>query len=125
MLHWLAPTSGSLMVLAALLDVYLTALYARSGSAIVSEKLVPLTWRFYRALSRAIPRLRSQILAAAGPTSLVLVIGIWVTMLMVGFSLIVWPALGSAITASNAPDADRLFRRALLQWRRADDRRQR
>jgi hypothetical protein len=103
MLHWLAPTIGSLMVLAALLDVYLTTLYARSGSAIVSEKLIPLTWRLYRQAARALPRLRNPILAAAGPTSLVLVIGIWVSMLMVGFALIVWPVLGTQVSSSTSP----------------------
>jgi hypothetical protein len=36
---------GALLMLAILLDVFLTVLYARVGAGIVSQKLARLTWR--------------------------------------------------------------------------------
>ena len=38
---------GALLMLLVLADVYLTVLYARVGTGIISEKLARVVWRFF------------------------------------------------------------------------------
>jgi hypothetical protein len=47
------------------------------------------------------PKYKDRLLSYAGPTLLVLTVFVWVGQLLLGFTLIVWPALGSAIQASS------------------------
>src|SRR5687767_13985493 len=50
---------------AALLDVFLTVLCARSGTSILSERLGRAVWSACRAFAHAVPRLRRVVLAYA------------------------------------------------------------
>lgn len=83
----------------ALVDIFLTVLYARSGTSLLSGRLHRWTWRLFRrtALSWA-PR-KDQLLAFAGPVLLLLTVVLWVVLLSLGFSLIIWPALGAGVEA--------------------------
>lgn len=104
-MRWLIQGAGFVLVAAALLDVYLTVLYARIGFAIASEALGAATWRVFRALGPAFGRYRDRFLSFCGPTILVLIILMWVGALLAGFALIVWPALGSSVQSwtGNTP----------------------
>ncbi len=90
---------------AALADIFLAVLYARSGASLLSDRLHGVTWRFFRRVALALPgsRGRGLLLAYAGPSLLLLSITLWVLLLLVGFALIIQPALGSAIRSTSGP----------------------
>src|SRR5438105_3241515 len=48
--HFLVQWLGAALVLVALIDVFLTVLYARSGVGLISRWLIPGTWKIFRAL---------------------------------------------------------------------------
>jgi len=91
---------GAGLVLLSLLDIFLTVLYARSGVGLLSPKFHRLTWSAFRALSR-VPVLKDRVLSYAGPTLLVATVVLWTGLLLLGFALVIWPALGSGIRAAS------------------------
>jgi hypothetical protein len=93
-------------VLLALLDIFLTVLCARSGIAIISERVGRGAWAVCRAFVHAVPRVRRVLLSYAGPSILILIVVTWIVMLLVGFALIVWPALGTGIVSTRGPTPD-------------------
>jgi hypothetical protein len=90
---------GALLMLAILLDVFLTVLYARVGAGIVSHKLARLTWRLFRLLPAR--RSRPVVLSFCGPTILVLLVLTWSVLLAFGAGLIIHPELGTGVRASS------------------------
>lgn len=102
---WLLPVFGVGLVVAALSDIFLTVLYARSGAGLLSDRFHKEVWHISRSAARALPRYRDRLLAYAGPSLLVLTVLLWVLLLLIGFALIVWPALGSAVRASSGGTA--------------------
>jgi Flp pilus assembly protein protease CpaA len=58
-------------------------------------------WWFFRGVALALPSHKDRLLAYGGPSLLILTVLLWVLLLLFGFALIVWPALGSAIQASS------------------------
>lgn len=89
----------------ALADIFLAVLYARSGASLLSDRLNKVAWQLLRgaALTRPGARGRGRLLAYAGPGLLIVSITLWVVLLLVGFALIVQPALGSAIRSTSGP----------------------
>jgi hypothetical protein len=102
---WLFPIVGALLIATVMLDVFLTVLYARIGTGVLSHHLACWLWRFFRFASRPFARwhLQDLVLSFAGPVMLVSLIGIWFCMLMLGGGLIVQPMLGSAFVATKGP----------------------
>src|SRR5688572_15120952 len=98
--------AGGAVVLLALLDIFLTVLCARSGIAIISERVGRGAWAVCRAFVHAVPRVRRVVLSYAGPSILILIVVTWIVMLLVGFALIVWPALGTGIVSTRGPTPD-------------------
>ncbi len=105
MLHWILPILGVLLIALVMLDVFLTVLYARIGTGIISHLAACWMWRFFRLLSKPFSRwhLQELILSFAGPTMLVLMIAIWFSMLMLGGGLILQPMLGKSFIATKGP----------------------
>lgn len=62
-------------------------------------------WQAFRAAGRALPsrESRDRLLGYAGPILLVLTAGLWLSLLTLGVALVVWPALGSGVQASQGP----------------------
>jgi hypothetical protein len=102
-LRWIAPPAGVLLITLIFLDVFLTVLYARIGTGILSHPTACLTWRAFRLVARPFPTHRGQILSFAGPCMLPLMVCLWIAGLTFGFALILWPALGTAIVATTGP----------------------
>jgi hypothetical protein len=100
-MDWLAQVVGVGLVLLALVDIYLTVLYARSGKGVLSVQLSKRVWQLFRIAARATPLDRDRLLAYSGPTVLVAIVVVWVCLLLSGFALIIWPELGLAIQASQ------------------------
>ena len=98
---WLAQAVGLTLVLASLIDIFLTVLYARSGVGLLSPRLSRGYWGVFRRIALAFSSSRPLLLTYCGPTLLVLIAGSWVTLLVVGFASIAWPALGTGIQASQ------------------------
>ena len=92
---------GALLVLLALLDVFLTVLYARLGTSIVSRRLARGTWLLFRRLAEASGSRRGTVLSLCGPVVLVLLVLAWALALTLGTALIIHPVLGTAIARSN------------------------
>lgn len=95
----LEQIAGALLMIAVLVDVFLTVLYARIGTGILSIRLAHATWTAFLMVARRL-RHRGKILAMCGPIILVLLVFMWGLGLALGAALILQPHLGSSIRAS-------------------------
>src|SRR5436853_3568760 len=94
---------GTLLMLVALVDVFLTVLYARVNLGIVTFKIAGAAWKFFCWLSRPFGHLRGRVLSFCGPMIVLLVLLSWALLLTLGTALIIHPKLGTSITASKGP----------------------
>jgi hypothetical protein len=99
MAHWVEPIAGTLLMALILADVFLTVLYARAGTGIISDRLARLVWLVLRRASS--PGNGSHLLSFCGPLILVALLFTWSILLALGAALIVHPQLGTSITSSN------------------------
>jgi hypothetical protein len=74
---WLQQTGGIVIVLLILLDVFLTVLYARMGSGLLSPRLARMVWYTFRLGARSFPRHCDRIATFCGPVILVLLVFVW------------------------------------------------
>jgi len=100
---WSEQTLGTALVLFILADVFLTVLYARLGSGLLSYHLARGTWLLFRTLSKPFHSHRPKILSFCGPTILVLVVLVWALLLALGMALIIHPRLGTGVVSTNGP----------------------
>jgi hypothetical protein len=100
---WLEQTFGTALVLFILIDVFLTVLYARLGSGLLSYHLARGTWLLFRSLSKPFGSRRAKILSFCGPIILVLVVLVWALLLAVGMALLIHPRLGTGVVSTNGP----------------------
>lgn len=94
---------GSTIVLAALIDVFLTVLHGRAGAGLIAPRMNAWLWRGVRAIAVRMPRGGDRLLALTGPAFLVVTAALWWVMLWFGFALIAWPMLGEWLRASDGP----------------------
>jgi hypothetical protein len=88
---------GALLIVLALLDVFLTVLYARLGTGIISDRLARGMWWLFRVVARPTRSYRDKVLSFCGPVTLVLMIAIWIGALICGGALLIFPNLGTTI----------------------------
>jgi hypothetical protein len=91
----LAAAVGLLFVAVALSDTFLTIILPRRVSGVTLSKIFyQLTWRPVAAAGRRMPpsESRETFLGTYGPISLLLLIFLWATILIVGFTLLLWAA---------------------------------
>jgi hypothetical protein len=93
--------AGAGVVVVAALDIYLTVLGTRTGTGLLSSRINAAVWQVFRRTGHLWGRKRDDFLSFAGPSMLVLTAMIWITLLVLGFALIAWPALGTRILPSN------------------------
>ncbi len=93
------PIAGTLLMALVLADVFLTVLYARAGTGIISNRLASLIWLALRRV--ASDRSNSQLLSFCGPFIVVALLLTWSILLALGAALIVHPQLGTNITNSS------------------------
>jgi hypothetical protein len=94
---------GICLIVAALLDVFLTVLYARIGTGISTPCITRGVWWLFKRLCNLMPRWRDRILTFAAPVMLMLIAAIWVQAVIVGMALIIWPTLGHGVQAVQGP----------------------
>lgn len=99
----LTQAIGLGLVLLACADICLTVLFPGIEHSLLSMAFSRGLWRFFQRLTRLFPQRTHQILLYTGPTLIVLLVVIWVSLLVIGFALMVWPSLGSAVQASEGP----------------------
>ena len=99
----LQVSSGVLLMLFALLDVFLTVLYARAGTGIFSRFVCAWEWRLLRRIAKLSGRRAQLFLSLCGPAIVLSLISWWALLLTLGAALIFYPYLGSAIAISNGP----------------------
>ena len=102
-MRWISETIGVGLVLLSLADVFLTVLYVRSGTSLISDRLARWIWRGFRVADRWLPDDRHRIMSFGGASILLLIIAVWVMLLVIGFGLIAWPNLGTAIRSASGP----------------------
>lgn len=100
-MDWLIRLSGIGLVLLALTDLFLTVLYPCSDKSVLSMLLSRGIWQLFRLAARTPGCDRDRLLSYCGSTVLVVIVIVWTTLLISGFALINWDALGSAIQASQ------------------------
>ncbi|KRQ12672.1 hypothetical protein AOQ71_16145 [Bradyrhizobium manausense] len=98
MVHWLEPILGMSLIAVVLADVFLTVLYARAGTGIVSDRLARLVWLAMRGICSS---RNNHLLSFCGPLILVALLLTWSFLLALGAALVVHPLLGTSITNSN------------------------
>lgn len=98
---FLLQSAGAGLMLLALVDVFLTVLYARSGAGLITPRLNNLIWRMMRAVAPSHEPARGKLLSFGGPLLLVLTVAVWVVLLFTGAALLAWPELGAGIEDTN------------------------
>lgn len=92
----LIPLSGAVVILAVLRDIF-HELFHPSGTGGISGLLMRASWRVFRGISLHRPNL----LNLAGPATMLLVIGGWTVLLVVGWALVLWPYLPEGFLLST------------------------
>ncbi len=82
---------GSVLMLCLLADIFLTVLYARMGTTLLSGYVGRTVWRIFRLVAMQFPRHRGTILSFCGPAMLLILVGFWAIGLTVGAALIFYP----------------------------------
>ena len=101
MLQRLEQIAGAALIFLALLDVFLTVLYARLGTAVLSMRLSRLEWRIFRTIAWRLERGRGKLLSFCAPIIVVSLVGMWALLLAFGMALLLHPALGTGIQATD------------------------
>lgn len=99
----LEQIGGVLLVVFILSDVFLTVLYARIGTGIISDHVAKWTWAVFRSVSKIAGPRRGAVLSFCGPTILVLILCVWVLGLTCGMAMVIHPRLGRSIITTNGP----------------------
>jgi hypothetical protein len=98
-MRWIEPVAGTLLMALVLADVFLTVLYARAGTGIISDRLARLVWLALRRVASTSGN--SRLLSFCGPVIVVALLLTWSILLALGAALIIHPQLGTSITNSN------------------------
>lgn len=82
-------------------DVFLTVLYARLGTGILSPRLARILWWVFGVAAHATGRRRGRMLSFCGPAIVVFLVVIWACGLTCGAALIMHGSLGRSILSSS------------------------
>src|SRR5437764_2524697 len=93
--------AGVLLVLFILADVFLTVLYARIGTGIISDHVAKWTWPLFRSVSKLAGGRRGTVLSFCGPVILVVILFVWMIGLTCGMALIIHPKLGTSVVMTG------------------------
>jgi hypothetical protein len=93
--------AGAAVTAVVLLDVFLTVLYARAGTELLSPVVSRTIWLVFRLVARPLNRQRGRVLSFCGPVILIALIFVWAVGLALGSALIMHSHLGAGIRASQ------------------------
>src|SRR3989442_351499 len=93
-MHVTAAVAGLLLVFVILRDAFETIVLPRrvSGRVRVSKIFYQVSWKPWAAIGRRMPNgeRRESYLSTYGPISLLVLIGLWGSILITGFALLLW-----------------------------------
>lgn len=89
------------IIIVILADVFMTVLYPRSGKHTLSLLLSKGIWHLFCQASKLPVVGSDRVLSYCGATVVIVIVVVWVCALTLGFAVLVWPALGSGIQASQ------------------------
>src|SRR3954464_11319362 len=96
--HIVEPIAGAALMLLALLDLFLTVLYARAGAGFISDRVARANWRLFHGLAKLFgKRRRPVVLSLAGSFIVVSLVAMWALILTLGAALIMHPYLGKDV----------------------------
>jgi hypothetical protein len=96
------PIAGTLVVVAVMLDIFFTALYPASDHGFIRKAVSRSVWLAFRRVGEATgPRRRRNLLAYNGPCVVVATLAAWLLLLIIGWAMIFFPGLGTAIRATS------------------------
>lgn len=98
MVQWFEPILGVLLMAVVLADVFLTVLYARAGTGIISDRLARLVWLGMRGIAF---RWKRHVLSFCGPVIVVALLLTWSLLLALGAALVIHPLLGTSVASSS------------------------
>jgi hypothetical protein len=98
---WLEQAIGALVIALIILDVFLTVLYARTGTGILSSSVSKFVRYVFDFASKPFGRHRGTVMSFCGPVVVVLLVAIWDFGLTLGAALVIHPALGTSVTSSS------------------------
>jgi hypothetical protein len=101
--RWLEPALGIVLIAIVLIDVFLTVLYARLGTGLLSPRLNRAAWQAMRWIAARVPSHQPVILSFGGPLVLVSLLLAWALLLTTGAAAVVHPALGTDVRSSSGP----------------------
>jgi hypothetical protein len=104
-MEWISYTIGAIIVFVTGIDVFLTVLYARSGTGLISPLLNLYIWLIFRQIARLFSRRKQTILSFCGPIIIVTLLVLWVFLFIFGFALVIWPQLGNQVVATDGQAA--------------------
>lgn len=93
---------GAGLALIALLDVFLTVLYARMGTSVLSQQVTREVWRLLKFMARPLGRKRAFLLSLGGPAVVSALVLIWATLLTLAAALIIHPKLGTSVARTGS-----------------------
>lgn len=100
-MDWFEQIIGAVLMLLILLDVFLTVLYARAGTGILSPLVARLVWWVFKTISNPFRDLRGYILSFCGPAILVAFVLVWSLGLALAAGLIIHPQLGTSVRSTS------------------------
>jgi hypothetical protein len=100
-MDFFVPLIGFGLIAFALLDIYLTVLFPRLSSSLLSLWLAKKLWYLFRSTAHLPFLKRDRWLAHSGSIAIITIVTVWITLLITGFACISWVELGSGIQASQ------------------------
>jgi hypothetical protein len=100
---WIEQIAGAVIMLLVLTDVFMTVLYARIGTGLLSDRIAAGAWKTFKTVSKLFAAQSGAALSFCGPTIVVLILFVWSFGLTLGAALIIHPHLGRAIRANSGP----------------------
>jgi hypothetical protein len=104
---------GAGLIALALVDVFITVLYARARGGVIARTVSATVWRGFRGAARLAGRHAPGLLSLCGPAVLVMLLLAWALTLTLGAALIMWPELGNGVRTGSG-ETPRDFVSALL-----------
>ena len=109
--RWLSFAVGLFLLLGTAASVIKTLLFPRAEHSVFGEVLGWLSRGFFRKLTARVTdlRQRERILAAAGPTWLVMLLVAWLACLFFGYALLLWPLRGGPFPGALEESGSSIF----------------
>jgi hypothetical protein len=111
MVRWLGFAVGLVLLLTTASSVIKTLLIPRSANTVFGVALAWLTRGAFRKLTARVTdlRQRERILAASGPTWLVMLLVAWLIFLFLGYALLLWPLRGGPFPGALEESGSSIF----------------